>query len=87
MLVETKAGLPTRTNFSGMYQFWPLITFSLISCAGVTILEDVGIFSARRLFFVLFLSVFPKSPRILQLQPVRVLRAAINSPQYAMNKC
>ena len=44
-----------------------------ISCGGVPILEDAGIFSTRRFCFVFFSPVFPKPLRILNLPPVRVL--------------
>ena len=44
-----------------------------ISCGGVQILEDVGIFSARRFRFVLLSPLFPNPLRILHLPPVRVL--------------
>ena len=45
-----------------------------ISCGGVPILEDAGIFRARRFRFVLFSPVFPNPPRILHLPPVKALR-------------
>ena len=45
-----------------------------ISCGGVPILEDAGIFRAFRFRFVLFSPVFPNPPRILHLPPVKALR-------------
>ena len=45
-----------------------------ISCWGVPILEDAGIFRAFRFRFVLFSPVFPNPPRILHLPPVKALR-------------
>ena len=45
-----------------------------ISCGGVPIFEDAGIFRARRFRFVLFSPVFPNPPRILPLLPVKALR-------------
>ena len=45
-----------------------------ISCGGVPILEDAGIFRALRFRFVLFSPVFPNLPLILHLPPVKALR-------------
>ena len=45
-----------------------------ISCGGVPILEDAGIFRAFRFRFVLLSPVFPNPPRILHLPPVKALR-------------
>ena len=45
-----------------------------ISCGGVPILEDAGIFRAFRFGFVLFSPVFPNPPRILHLPLVKALR-------------
>ena len=45
-----------------------------ISCGGVPILEDAGIFRARRFHFVLFSPVFRNPLRILDLPPVKALR-------------
>ena len=45
-----------------------------ISFGGVPILEDAGIFRARRFRFVLFSPVFTNPPRILHLPPVKALR-------------
>ena len=58
-----------------------------ISCGGVPILEDAGIFRAFRFRFVLFSPVFPNPPRILHLPPVKALRCRYNSPPYVMNQC
>ena len=44
-----------------------------ISSGGVPILEDAGIFRARRFRSVLFSPVFPNPPRILHLPPVKAL--------------
>ena len=45
-----------------------------ISCGGVPILEDAGIFRALRFRFVLLSPVFPNPPRILHLPPLKALR-------------
>ena len=45
-----------------------------ISCGGVPILEDAGIFSARRFRLGLFSPVIPNPPRILHLPPIKALR-------------
>ena len=45
-----------------------------ISCGGVPILEDAGIFRARRFRFVLFSPGFRNPLRILHLPPVKALR-------------
>ena len=44
-----------------------------ISCGGVPILEDAGIFRARRFRSVLFSPVFRNTLRILHLPPVKAL--------------
>ena len=45
-----------------------------ISCGGVPILEDAGIFSTRRFRFGLFSPLLPNPPRILHLPPIKALR-------------
>ena len=55
----------------------PILAFNHdfpISCGGVPILEDAGIFSARIFLFGLFSPVFPNPPRILHLPPIKALR-------------
>ena len=55
----------------------PILAFNHdfpISCGGVPILEDAGIFSARRFRFGWFSPVFPNPPRILHLPPIKALR-------------
>ena len=61
-----------------------------ISCGGVPILEDAGIFRARRFRFVLFLPVFRRFLNLSASCTYRQSRrcvAAINSPPGAMSQC
>ena len=58
-----------------------------ISCGGVPILEDAGIFSARRFPLVLFRWYSRILPASCTYRQSRRCVAAINSPRNAMNQC
>ena len=86
----------TRTRPAYLYQFSrniPILALNHdfpISCGGVPVLEDAGIFRARRFRFVLFSPVFRRflilSASCTYRQSRRCV-AAINSPPGAMSQC